>query len=359
MKKILVQTGGRRDSTSLYRCMGPLSHLAKTYREKIQIDLPAENEAIAWERLADVDMIYLHRPTQPSGLMCMKMARLLNIPVWADYDDWLFDVPEWNPAASRFKDQALRHVIATVLAGADLVTVSTEALRERILPVNSNTHCVPNAYRSDIFQYREEKSKISRKDIYFWRGSQCHDGDLLSVAPAFRSLSRPVHFWGAPSQELLKQMQPQAFVLMPGMDPLRYFMEIYRVAPKVFLVPLEGCFFNRCKSNIAWQEAIHAGALCVAPDMPEWHHPGIVNYDPNNSESFLEAAERAMALSHAEHSDLVSEAYEYMLSRFDIAGASSQRLALVNDVLGSSEKRNRVDMFDDAIGEKALERLLA
>lgn len=357
MRKIFIQTGGRRDSTSLYRCMGPLSHLAKTHRDRVQLDLPAEKEVIAWDRVADADVIYLHRPTQPSGLMCMRMARLLNIPVWVDYDDWLFDVPDWNPFAATFRDKGLQLIVATALAGADLVTVSTPVLRERILPVNPNTHCVPNAYRSDIFEYRNRLGVAERSDIFFWRGSTCHDGDLLSVAPAFQKLSRPVHFWGAPAQALLKAMQPQSFVHMPGMDPFRYFMEICRLAPKVLLVPLDDCFFSRCKSNIAWQEAIHAGALCVAPDMPEWRHPGIINYEANNPDSFLDAAERAMGLSPEDHAQRVSEAYDYMLSNFDITEASRQRLALLEDILASAGQRNQADIFDDTLGQKTLEAL--
>ena len=65
--------------------------------------------------------------------------------------------------------------------------------------------------------------------------------------------------------------------------------------PKRAITPLCDTPFNRAKSNISWIESTVAGAVCVAPDFPEWNRPGIINYGPTRpfKDAVLEALEVA------------------------------------------------------------------
>jgi hypothetical protein len=74
-------------------------------------------------------------------------------------------------------------------------------------------------------------------------------------------------------------------------DMLAYFKKLLELQPDIVIVPLQFSDFNKCKSNNAMQEAFWAGALCVAPDMPEWAN---ADYVYKNPEIFLPAVRKCI-----------------------------------------------------------------
>jgi hypothetical protein len=286
----------------------------------------------------------------------MKMARTLNIPVWSDYDDWLFHLPPWNPHADSYHTAQIQSIMACMIACSDVVTVSTSELQKKFSLINSNVVIVPNAYRSDLFQSNQKKRKVSsREDLYFWRGTNTHDGDLISVLDGFRSLSHPVRFMGSPSYSVISQMDPKLVQKQNHIGTLIYWKMLEQINAKILLFPLQDCFFNLCKSNIAWIEAIHAGSVVVAPDFPEWNNPGVITYTPGDSQSFLAAAEQGMALSSEKVLEINQEAYEYMTKLYDISVINRIRVQIVKTLTSPDFRKNPRDPFmADVIGLWAL-----
>lgn len=343
MKKIFINTPYSSDANSFWRCMGPMSYLAKHSEGEIQIDCPPANGPnYQWDRIADADLIFMHRPCRTQDMQLIKMARTLNIPVWSDYDDWLFHLPEWNPHADSYHANQTQTIMAAAIACSDIVSVSTGELQTQFSKVNQNVVILPNAYRTDLMPFRQPRAP-ARNDNYYWRGTNTHDGDLLSVADGFHSLSHPTRFMGSPSYQVLSQMNPKLVQKQPHVDPILYWKMLYETASKVMLFPLVDCFFNLCKSNIAWIEAIHAGSVIVAPDLPEWRHPGVISYTPHDSQSFLTAADQAMALTSDQVLDINTEAYEYMKKLYGIQHVNSIREALVGSILSPTFVRNKRD----------------
>lgn len=352
--KILVQSPFASDANSFWRCMGPMSYLAKQSQGQIELHVYENGHSLSWSSLDRFDLVFMHRPCRPDDLVVLQLARNMNVPVWVDYDDWLFHIPEWNPNRHSYHLPGIQNIMATMLACADVVTCSTQALYETFKELNANTIIVPNAYRSDLFKYRS-KQPFDRKPIFSWRGTNTHEGDLLSVGGAFNQLSAPIHFLGSPAYSLISQMDANKYKIVSMADPILYWKNIYDLAPKVLLFPLFDDFFNHCKSNIAWIEAIHAGAIVVAPEnMNEWKQPGVVGYRPHDIESFLAAAEFAMGLSNDEVKKINADAFEYILAKYDISVINQIRLSIIDTLLSKTFDRNTRNPYDQLTGIWAL-----
>lgn len=352
MIKILVVSPYSKDANSLYRGLGPWQYLTKANRDEVSMTVGQDDigmSGISWDVIGQFDLLFLHRPCRDDDLTLIKVARNMNVPVWIDYDDLLTDVPYWNPTAGQYSNPAMHQVMATCLATADVVSVSTSALYDKFKPINKNVVIIPNMYRSDLFPYRE-KTLTPRKNAFVWRGTATHDADLMSVLGGLKTLPDKITFWGGPYWGVLKEMPPRSCAIMGPQDPFLYLKSLYDFAPKVMLFPLVDCLFNRCKSNIAYQEALHAGAVCVAPDMPEWNRPGVITYEPGNSMSFLEAATTAYKMSPEAHTDAVLMSYQHMLELYDAPVVNKIRQDVLHAVLAPEFERNTRNPWDQMVG---------
>lgn len=359
MIKVLIVSPFSHDANSYHRCMGPWTYLAKHNRDKVQIALAQDDlgmAGVAWDQIAQFDAVFFHRPCRDDDMTMLKIAKNLGIPVWADFDDWLFDVPYWNQTKHQYDQPGIQNVIATFVATADVVTVSTSALYDRFRLVNSNVVIIPNMYRSDIYRYRESDPGPRLND-FVWRGTNTHDADLLSVCDGFKRLPGKTLFFGGPTWVLLSQMRPGSFLEVGTQDNLNYMKQILFAAPKVLLFPLVDCFFNRCKSNIAYQEALHAGALCVAPDLPEWNRAGVVTYAPGNAADFERAATQAIEMDSAERASVVEDAFDHMRVLYDAPNVNPIREQVLYAILAPDFKTNPRDPFDPLCGIWALGKL--
>lgn len=347
--KLLVITPYASDANSFWRCIGPLTYFAKD--ENVQLTILDQRYPVNWVDLIQHDAIFMHRPCRPDDLIIMQIAYNLSIPVWIDFDDWLFGIPAWNPNAPAYLNHATQNIMAQCIACADIVSVSTAELYNLYSSINPNVVVVNNAYRSDLFTYRGGVTP-ERSTQIVWRGSNTHEGDLLSVREGFKHLKHPVTFLGSASWLLLNGMKEDSYKVTQAADVIMYFKHIYDLAPKAMIFPLFDCLFNRCKSNIAYIEAIHAGALCIAPDLPEWRREGVITYEPHNNDSFLEAVHYVTDLPDNEHADLASNAFRSMKGLYDISNINHIRSQIMaNLISGMIEKKNP---FDQTLGLKAL-----
>jgi hypothetical protein len=313
---------------------------------------------ISWVQIGRYDGVFLHRPCREDDLTIIKIARDKNVPVWCEFDDDLFSVPIYNPHHAQYENPAMQNIIASCAALADMISVTTQPLCDLFKRVNDNVVIIPNAYRSDIYWYRKLETP-PRNDLIAWRGSPTHDADLMSVANAWLKMPAKVSFYGGVPWMLTAKMQenkPGSFQSVGNGDPFIYMRELYNAAPRVMVVPLVDCFFNRCKSNIAYQEALHAGAICVAPNMPEWVRPGVVGYEAGNADSFLAAVNGAFNLSDDKHKEIVSSGYKEMREQYDAAVVNEVRKKALLDFVNRG-RVNGKDPWFPLVGAMALTKL--
>lgn len=354
--KILVISPYSRDANSFWRCMGPLSYLGKTEGIKVTLAPDLHEKAVYWDSIIGQDLIFLHRPCRPEDCNIIRLARLYNLPVWIDYDDWLFHLPTWNANKATYHNPGIQDCMAMCLATADIVTCSTQALYEKFIKVNKNTIIVPNAYNPSLYPYT--RADIPRRNgIFVWRGTNTHNGDLRSVGQAFPRLPAPIHFLGSPDESVLESMDPARFKVIDPQDFMLYFKYVYQLAPKVFVFPLKDVFFNHAKSNIAFIEAIHAGAICVGPNFHEWKKPGVINYDADNHESFLKACTHAMSLPEDEFNEVYRAGLNTVNEFYNIDLATDIRKEIIKSVFSDHFQRNKRDPFDQLTAMWALSKL--
>lgn len=356
-KRVLVISPYFRDPNSLWRCMGPWNYLDKHYRDELQIHPHLRSDGCAWDDIDRFDLIFLHRPCRPDDLTVMKLAKVRRIPVWIDYDDWLFGLPAWNPHQKFYSSVQTQTIMAHCIATADCVSVTTDALYQLFKTINPNTVIVPNAYNVKMEEHYRRAPLPPRNHTIFWRGSDTHDADLLSIKEGLQNLPAPIGFLGRPSWLVLSGMKEGSFSLLQSQDPTLFNRYVYDLKPKAVVVPLVDCFFNRCKSNIAYIEALHAGAICVAPEMPEWRREGVVTYKPHDSQDFLKAVTQVMDLSQEEHEAIVNPAFESMKANYSMESIAAQRKYLVEQLTSKDYTLNEKSPFDQTLGLSTLSQI--
>lgn len=351
--KLLVVTPEEKDANSFWRCVGPLSYLEKSYEGRLSLTLWNHRFPISWADIIQYDALFLHRPCRPEDVTLIKIAHQLNIPVWSDYDDLLFQVPGWNPTAYFYKGLSVQESIAQCIACSDFISVTTEALKAELIKINPNIEIIPNAYRSDLYTYRSSVLQ-ERAPLGYWRGTNTHDGDLLSVKEAFLDLEFKIYFIGNTSWLFFSGLKPESYQIVGAMDHFVFNQYIYDLKPKVMVYPLVDCPFNRCKSNIAYMEAIHAGAICVAPDLPEWRKKGVFNYEPHQPTSLKEKLKEAFSLPESDHQSLMKQAYQEMKDQYDISVVNLTRKKAFEKLFDHSFRKNPRNPFQQLHALEAL-----
>lgn len=284
--KSLVVSPRPTDALSFYRCIGPLRRLRETH----PFDF-TQNSSLNWAVMAEYDNTFLHRPYTPEHVKIMDIAKNYGIKIWGDYDDWLLDLEYDNPAKGVF-DSAKKDILHCK-KNFDLLFVTTQRLKELCEGVGAtNVVVAPNAYDHRLFPYARQK-KAERTKICLWRGSNTHNQDLKSIMPALEKVIQENTDWQFvfvaynPSW-MMSQKYSNVHYIGPK-ETLEYMRMIWEIAPLIMYHPLHDNDFNRSKSMCSWLEASHAGAAFVGPDFEEYSRPGIVKYQPGNSDSFYDA----------------------------------------------------------------------
>jgi len=317
------------DITSLYRAVGPLSALRKQYRN-LQIDFEAKLE---YQSIAMADIVFLQRPFVDAHLNVAKVAKEHGIPVWADWDDNLFAIPETNPHYKSYASPKLAENIKQVAALADIVTVPTEPLKGIMSKFSNKVRVIPNA----LFDELLDESRISydkRRAVIGWRGGQSHNMDLMDARDPIINISHKHKNWafvfvGYNPFIQMKGIRDGAMGHFPNMSFKDYMKNLKSIAAPVHIVPLVNDSFNVCKSNIAWLEASTAGSLVIAPDMPEWKRPGIINYSSNKElEEQMERVIKSPSLVKTKN----KESLKYIKDNLLLSKINKDRITLIEEL---------------------------
>lgn len=259
-----------RDPTSFYRGMGPLGAL----REIVPNLLISEQRGFDWRTIKMFDVFFMQRPHTEGHIKLARMIKQQHKPLWIDFDDDLFNVPTGNPNYDFYKD--CHKVISELRYAADIVTVSTNHMAETTFP---NAVVIPNAFDDYLFSF---KTKENQSKSVRWRGSHCHEKDLMLVEKDTLCLARSFpdwkwKFWGANPWYLSDEIKNHEY--KASIDIIDYFEALAKDDSSIAMVPLVDSSFNRSKSNIAWMEATYSGAVTFASNLPEFRQPGVVLAD--------------------------------------------------------------------------------
>jgi SAM-dependent methyltransferase len=107
------------------------------------------------------------------------------------------------------------------------------------------------------------------------RGGGSHSRDIDTYKDAIINIMNdyPEYNWafmGYWPKWALETLPDERLLLFPYGDLMKYFETLMELKPEIMIVPLEDTEFNKSKSNIAWIEGTLAGAITLAPDLPEF-----------------------------------------------------------------------------------------
>ena len=270
------------DPTSYYRGAGAFGALRKQFKSEIDIKITIPTH-VNWSVMADVDIVFLQRPSGQDSITVQDIARRCGVPVWVDYDDSFLDIEDDNPNFAAYDDAETRANVKQLIGLADIVSVSTQYLGTRIFPLASKDSVkavIPNAWNDYIYPNFAPKCKAEYKRV-MWRGTATHFRDVMDVGDDIIQIASEHPDWtfefiGWSPWWIARKIKN--CVSTPAQHILSYMDSLADKECSVLIAPLADTHFNRAKSNIAGLEATHAGASIIAPDFEEWKIPGFVTY---------------------------------------------------------------------------------
>lgn len=254
-----------------YRIILPLGQLRATgqiearWSGKIEEDTP-EN----------VDVIIAQRTCMAGpSWRWQKLAQMPNRPMLVlELDDDLMALTPDNPASRTYNDPQTRANLVQNIRVADLVTVSTPALAERISRFNQNVVVLPNCIPGELLAW-QPGTYLDRFTVG-WQGSPTHKADWKTAAEPIR------RWYETASKATDGQVEFHTMGGVPDTFPeirrhrhsgweqdiAKYYLKLdWDVA----LAPLADTMFNRSKSDIRVVEAAALGFPAVASDVTAYH----------------------------------------------------------------------------------------
>lgn len=337
--KILLHHPSGTDGTSFYRAFGPFNAMA---HKDPEIHLVDGNTEIAWPFLSQFDLVFIQRPASPWHMSLVEMCMEYNVPVWVDWDDNYFDIPDVNPRKSMYSPFHI-DLVRRIAKCADYITVSTHHLLREFSQFNQNIAVVPNALDTRLFD-PEAYQEYGRENTILWRGSDTHHDDLDHFKEQIIQLmdETPEYVWafvGYCPEWAAKHLPAHRFRHYDYAGPIEYVRTLFAIRPTLVYVPMVDSPFNRSRSNVAWIEATYAGAAVVAPAWEEWSFLPCAWYQ--NREQFIESFR--FALRNGE--TMIKESSHYLYKNLKLQTVNDVRFKILHSLVGKSPVERRRKML--------------
>lgn len=178
MKKVLFWQAGY-DGCGFYRMMLPADNLPKD-----RWDATANvNSGSDWPRYDVIvgQRICLYEEGISPVENWVRMSQDLGTRTVYEVDDNFFAIGEDNPAYEFFTQESVLQNVRACASMADLVTVSTEPLREVFLDFNPNVNVIPNFVDASWLWVERLRNKLP---VIGWAGSATHGNDFRVMGDA-------------------------------------------------------------------------------------------------------------------------------------------------------------------------------
>ncbi len=286
--------------------------------------------------ISDSDVVLLCKHTTERGLQILEEANLLSKLTVYDLDDWIFDIPEYSMTTLNIAET--QNAI-NMLKNARIVTVSNEALRNKLSDLNIKSFVLGTGFDHKLIEVNPMKYEESSKPSVVYSNT---DGvklikrrkDFFAALSDFLLSNKEVdlHFWGDRFDGL--NLLPN--VVYHKFAPNHIYKRELSTAGYWFgLVPLGGdedaseFFFNACKSPVKY---IDYASLCI---------PGIYSDSPVYSS----------VVTNGKTGLLVANTYEQWLSNMNLM---LNNLTLRTEIRGSAYT-NAVENYGiDSVSNKFL-----
>lgn len=266
MIHILECSPNPKDATSYYRTRGVLSFLSKEY-DDVKFSYIHQYYKATWADIIPFDVVLIQRPTTKLDLDFITLCKRMNKVVWIDYDDLHTDIPTSNPVYYVNPDGGKMMLKCSELA--DFITTSTEAIRQKLLPITNHVYVIKNAHNDYVYPINFiQKDGLTKRPKLVWRGGITHEADIYAYRNQMKALIEEYSFkmFGKVSYYMQRDLGLSDNDCIPGIPLEEYLNFMVQYNPAFLIYPLEDNAFNQAKSNIASLEALYSGGICIAPE---------------------------------------------------------------------------------------------
>lgn len=251
---VLAIFPGLIPSTFLYivKPLGAL-HRAKQIDFDFALEYAVSRRSLEW-----ADIFVFCRNTEPANNYLLDYALSHGKPVVYDLDDNFFDISPTTEVGRYYRRPECIEQLRCYLKHATLVRVYSEALRERVAPLNSNTVRVVGPVDWSLIPGAIPQMDQHRVRIVYATGRFGEDplsclflNDLQELLKTYQNRIEIV-FWGNGPRELHKH--PAVRFLAPIVNYDRFFYKFARSGFDIGLAPLKSDSFHRSKSNVKFRE---------------------------------------------------------------------------------------------------------
>ena len=227
-------------------------------------------EQVAPEKVSLADIVVIQRDFprwETAYRAVIQLAHSEGKPLIYEIDDLLVELPEDHPDRPiYYYSRAVLPMLQAILE-ADAVTVSTQALREYLLPFNPNVFILPNYLADDLWLMQPPVHRRQTDDrpadapvIIGYMGTTSHVADLEMIAEVLVKLldqysDRIVfQFWGIEPPAALRGRTSVQWVSLNILEYAQFARYFSQRQCDIFLAPLAENHFNQTKSSIKFLE---------------------------------------------------------------------------------------------------------
>lgn len=314
---------------SYWRALGPLYILEK----EGLIDMVIGDWNNTWTSLSSFDIAFFQRPMASGCFLQVAEAKDCGCKVVVDLDDYNY-IPEDHVIYREYKELYDENTFMRIMMLADVVTTTTEYLRQHYSMYNNNVVVIPNAINDSIIKQK----KIKQGKNILLRAGTHHEHDIYYYKDEIIRVMKNLPDWrllvlGSDPIFLRKEIENYYFVGdIPSVK--EYFGFILNSDCSVFLTPLVDDSLNRGKSNIAWQEATISGAVSVVPSWYEINNINEKSFTYCDKVGFLnEFANAVFSTSNHRSENKFNNSVEELKEKYMLSTVNKKRLEVLMSVL--------------------------
>lgn len=302
--------------SAYWRLHDPFKYLRKKGMEAFVSDEGVTEKALDWadicvlQNVVDKDAIALAYAFQQE-----KGKKII-----VECDD-LMDLNEDNPHELEHKVSQSKEVFRRTMEVADAITTTNDYLGDKLRQINPNVLVLPNYL--DLERWDLPKKKNNSKTLRIvWAGSLTHLKDLEMIAEPLTRICKEfpqVRLIFVGETRIAEKFPEMQVETMLGVPFEWWPRKLNELQADISLAPLRDTEFNRCKSNIKWQE--YAIAKIPGVYSPTVYGErgfdgrfGLVAYDPDH----WYRAIKNLILYPQLRNDLAEAAYTHVTRRFSL-----------------------------------------
>jgi 2-polyprenyl-3-methyl-5-hydroxy-6-metoxy-1,4-benzoquinol methylase len=296
---------------------------------------------ICTDDLAWGDVFVIQRLADPGVANLIRILHEMNKKVIFEIDDLLIDIPDF--LIHHQVNKAALKVMEQVIAKADIVTVTTQRLKDALLSLNSNIQIVPNIAYSLGSSLTSHNSQDPISLIV-----ASTDAILLDfIVPVLKEIQSrydksmcQVIAIGPPAQYLRKN--GIEVLVHPILSHNEFKQLISGVVNPIGVIPLDDSRFSSCKSPVKFFDYSLAGVPVICSNVPpyvDFIENGKTGFLVNNNvQDWLERIEFLMS-SSVDRQTVSKAASEFVKQNYSLDTAAAAWEKAMSSLVINRQKR--------------------